>query len=78
MTTKNQHAVALGRLGGLAASRRKLTAEQVIAIRASKETYKVLAERYGVSEVTVCAVKNLKTWKWLADCQGGDETRMEG
>ena len=78
MATKNIHAVNLGRLGGLAASRRKLTAEQVIAIRASKETYRVLAERYGVSEVTVCAVKKNRTWKWLPDCQGGDETLTEG
>ena len=71
--TKNVHAVNLGRLGGLAASRRKLTVEQVLEIRASSETNRVLAERFGVTEVTVHSVRRFKTWKWLVGCPGSDE-----
>lgn len=78
MKVKNIHAQHLGRLGGLAASRRKLTSEQVLAIRESKETYKILAERYGVSEVTVCSIRNGRTWKWLSGCTPGDENQTQG
>ena len=62
---KNPHAVALGRKGGLAGSRRKLTEQQVLEIRASKETPTVLAQKYGVSTVTIFNVQTKRTWKWL-------------
>lgn len=78
MTEKNIHAQHLGRLGGMAASRRKLTPEHVLAIRESKETYKILAQRYGVSEVTVCSIRRNRTWKWLIGCAPGDENLIGG
>jgi hypothetical protein len=41
---------------------KKLTEEQVVAIRESTETQRVLAARYGVSQVTIFHVKNRRTW----------------
>lgn len=44
-----------------------LTEDQVIEIRASPLTHKVLAERFGVSKVTIGAIKSGRLWKHLAD-----------
>jgi hypothetical protein len=43
----------------------KLTAEQALEIRASKEKGKVLAERYGISLTNVYDIKNGKIWRHL-------------
>lgn len=43
----------------------KLTNEAVIAIRASTETQRVLAARYGVSNSNVALIQQRKTWAWL-------------
>ena len=40
----------------------KLTEKDVLEIRASNKTNKILGETYGVSETTVSAVKHRKTW----------------
>jgi hypothetical protein len=41
----------------------KLTEEDVLAIRASNETQRDLAARYGVSQVAIYYIKARKTWK---------------
>ena len=41
----------------------KLTAEQVLEIRASSETQRVLAERYGVSKALVGRIKRRELWR---------------
>lgn len=46
-----------GRLG------RKLTALDALHIKISKESDKILAERYGISKGTVLDIKTWKTWK---------------
>lgn len=48
---------------GEANNNAKLTAAAVQAIRASGETLAVLSERYGVSQVSLSAVRRRKTWK---------------
>jgi|SRR5215472_17643 len=42
-----------------------LTTDAVRAIRASTESYAVLAARYGVSKATILNVRNGRGWKWL-------------
>lgn len=43
----------------------KLTAPQILKIRASKQTYSQIAEKYDISKGHVCAIKNLSVWKHL-------------
>lgn len=45
----------------------KLTAEQVYAIRASREKQSVLTARYGISRTTVQAIKHRRTWRHLPE-----------
>ena len=40
----------------------KLTAEQVLAIRSSSLTYRVLAKQYGVALSLISYIKNRKSW----------------
>lgn len=40
-----------------------LTADNVRAIRASSETHRTLAERYGVSPRSISAIRHRRTWK---------------
>jgi DNA-binding transcriptional regulator YiaG len=44
----------------------RLTPEQVRAIRASTEPAQPVAQRYGVHENTVRAIRNRDRWGWLA------------
>lgn len=49
----------------------KLTNEQVSEIRSSyankatRKTYEVLGEEYGVSKSLICMLINMKRWRWL-------------
>lgn len=43
----------------------KITEEDVFDIRKSKETYRVIAARYGISETQVYNIRNYKKWAWL-------------
>jgi hypothetical protein len=43
----------------------KLTADDVLAIRASGESGVTLARRYGVTETTISDVRNRKTWRHI-------------
>lgn len=45
-----------------ARTQRRLSEEQVLEIRASKDSLKVLVERYGVSKTTISYVRNGKTY----------------
>ncbi len=44
----------------------KLTTEQVIAIRNSRETHRVIANRYGVSREAIGQIKRRVTWKHIS------------
>lgn len=46
-------------------SRHKLTEQQVLAIRASKEPQLRCAQRYGVSKTLVRRIRTGKQWAWL-------------
>ena len=50
---------------GRGAKYAKLSIEDVLSIRASKEPGLVLAERYRVVISTISAIKARKSWKWL-------------
>jgi len=43
----------------------KLTEKQVLEIRASKETQRVLAKRFNVSQINIGRIKNRKIWKHI-------------
>lgn len=43
----------------------KLTAEQVLQIRASKKTHRKLSVEYGVFHTTISDIKSGRTWKHL-------------
>ena len=43
----------------------KLTAEQVITIRRSAETYAVLAKAFGVSVQTICDIRKRRSWSHI-------------
>ncbi len=43
----------------------KLTEEQVLEIRASKELLRILAKRYNMSITTIHEIKTRKTWKHI-------------
>jgi hypothetical protein len=45
--------------------RSKLTAAKVHAIRASRDTQRRLADRYGVSVSTIFMIKTGRSWSWL-------------
>ena len=47
--------------------------DDVLVIHASDESGPVLAERYGVSRVTISHIKRGKTWSWLTAAQGGQQ-----
>ena len=51
--------------GAATSGRRKLTARQVKAIRASTESCRVLAKRFGVWPQTISLVKRRVTWSSL-------------
>ena len=44
---------------------RKLSPEQVLAIRADKRSSRVIGVQYGVSSMTVCDIKRRKYWAHL-------------
>ncbi len=44
-------------------SKAKLTTEKVLAIRASSERAAVLAERYGVTEMSIWCARTRRSWK---------------
>lgn len=44
----------------------RLTEDDIRQIRASGETLAVLADRYGVSQATLSAIRRLKTWRHVA------------
>lgn len=44
----------------------KLTADQVLAIRASDDRHTALAARYGVSDTLIRQIRQGKAWRWLA------------
>jgi len=46
-------------------AKRKLTPEQVLEIRKSNETDRVLGLRYGVAKGTIFNIKSHRTWKTL-------------
>jgi uncharacterized protein YjcR len=43
----------------------KVTAQDVLAIRASNESGKVLAERYGLSPQSVSDIRKFRSWKHI-------------
>lgn len=43
--------------------RRILTDAQIVEIRASSETNRTLADRYGVTRLTISSVRNFRCWK---------------
>lgn len=43
----------------------KLTTADVRAIRASTETQRLVAERYGITQTAVSMIKLRKNWQWL-------------
>lgn len=47
----------------------KLTDDQVAAIRTDRRPQRVIAKDYGLSQATVWAVRNWKTWTHLASAQ---------
>jgi len=53
----------------------KLTEQQVLAIRASKEPQLRCADRYGISKTLVHSIRNHKQWAWLV---GPDATINSG
>jgi hypothetical protein len=44
---------------------KKLTPDDVRAIRASSEKRYLLAHQYGISEVSVWEIRKGRTWKWV-------------
>lgn len=48
----------------------KLTANDVIFIRNSKDTCAILAEKFNVSNVTISNVRRNKTWQWVINYKG--------
>ena len=44
-------------------SKRGLTREQVVAIRADKDPYRVIAKKYGTSKSNVYEIKHYITYK---------------
>lgn len=46
-------------------SNAKLKEVDVLAIRNSKDTSKILSEKYGVKQVTIVAIRNRRIWKKL-------------
>ena len=54
-----------GKATGSLAGQAKLTAEKVLAIRASNKTQPELASEYGVSASTISHIQMRKTWKHI-------------
>lgn len=73
--------VVRGGRKGIAASRgethsqAKLTEADVIAIRESDKPQAVLAERYGLSRVSICDIQLGRTWKHLPGVRYTDNRR---
>lgn len=44
---------------------KKLTVDDVRAIRASTDKRYLLAHQYGVSEVAIWMVRSRRTWRWV-------------
>lgn len=61
MISKGRNVVLKGERHGM----HKLTAEQVVEIRASTGTLMTVASRYGVSFSTIALIKTRKTWKHI-------------
>jgi len=55
------HVVAKGEGHGMA----KLTADDVLAIRASSERHVIIARQFGLSQTTVGEIIKRKTWRHL-------------
>jgi DNA invertase Pin-like site-specific DNA recombinase len=49
--------------GDVNKSKRGLTREQVVAIRADKDPYRVIAKKYGTSKSNVYEIKHYITYK---------------
>lgn len=45
--------------------RARLQESQVLEIRTSSQSYRKLANMYGVSRATICAIKTRRNWGWL-------------
>lgn len=64
--TKNQAAVALGRLGGIAKSGHRISAESVRFIRKTKRSARELADLYNVHLSTIYHIRERRTWTWVS------------
>lgn len=49
----------------------KITPEIVVGIRASNETYNVLAQRFGVSISTICDIRKKRSWAHVTSLHEG-------
>lgn len=65
----------LGRLSAPRKAIRLLSDEEVAEIRASGETQRVLAARYGVSQVTICQIRRGRIYR---DLPGGGDGWLAG
>jgi len=50
--------------------RSKLTEQQVLEIYSSKDSYKELQFKYGVSKSTISSIKSARNWRWLTEGVG--------
>ena len=67
-----EHAArVLGKMCGPRPTRRRLTDDDVIAIRESGETQRALAERYGVSRVTIHYIRTGRIYKEVQEIGRG-------
>ena len=62
---KHAHRTGLKTGRGSANSNAKLTADQVMKIRAASSTVEELAQQYGVSRSTIVNIRNNTTWKHI-------------
>jgi hypothetical protein len=55
-----------GKVGGAKGEQKsKLTVQDVLDIRASRDEYKVLAAKYGISVQTCCDIRARRSWKHI-------------
>lgn len=60
-------ATGFGLMLGVRHPSSRLTQEQVLAIRKSRQPNRVLARQYGVSATAIGKIKKRLTWQWLKD-----------
>lgn len=63
------------RCAGEEASRAELTSANVVSIRNSLATHRILAKQYGVSESTIASARTGKTWKTVTE-ESGDRRHL--